>query len=79
MKRLKKKKPELTYEIIKAASQGDRKAEKKIYDYYEPYIICLSQVPYVDKHRQIKYAVDEDIYMSLRMKLHQLIRQFKVA
>ena len=42
-------------------------------------IIKLSKIPFIDKHGQDSYIIDEDIYMSLRLKLHELIINFKVA
>lgn len=74
-----KHKKELTYEIIMDAVCGNEEAEGFIFDYYEPYIIRLSKIPYIDKHGNVNYIIDEDIYMSLKMKLHELIINFKVA
>jgi len=73
------KKKDLTYEIISAAVKGNDEAEEFIFDYYEPYIIKLSKIPFIDKQGQVGYIIDEDIYMSLRLKLHELIINFKVA
>lgn len=73
------KKKDLTYEIICAAVNGNDEAEELIFDYYEPYIIKLSKIPFIDKQGHVGYIIDEDIYMSLRLKLHELIINFKVA
>lgn len=73
------KKNNLTYEIIRDAVNGNDEAEEFILDYYEPYIIKLSKVPFLNKEGQIMYIIDEDIYMSLKLKLHELIINFKVA
>lgn len=70
---------ELTYELICEAVQGNSKAEELIFDYYEPYIIKLSKVPYIDDEGNVKYMIDEDIYMNLKLKLHSLILGFKIA
>ena len=73
------KKQELTYEIIRDAVNGNEEAEELIFDYFEPYIIKLSKLPYIDSDGKVAYMIDEDIYMSLKLKLHELIINFKVA
>lgn len=73
------KKSELTYKIIKDAVCGNDEAEEIIFDYFEPYIIKLSKLPYIDNSGDVAYVIDEDIYMSLKLKLHELIINFKVA
>lgn len=75
----KKHKKDLTYEIIRDAVNGNDEAEEFILDYYEPYIIKLSKIPFIDNRGQVSYIIDEDIYMSLKLKLHELIINFKVA
>ena len=70
---------DLTYEIIRDAVNGNDEAEEFILDYYEPYIIKLSKIPFIDNRGQVSYIIDEDIYMSLKLKLHELIINFKVA
>lgn len=70
------KKKELTYEIICAAVNGDNEAEEYIFDYFEPYIIKLSKIPFIDKHNKVAYVIDEGIYMVLRLKLHSIIFDF---
>lgn len=77
--KIKDKGKDLTYEIIRDAVNGNDEAEEFIFDYYEPYLIKLSKIPFIDKHGQVSYIIDEDIYMSLRLKLHELIINFKVA
>lgn len=74
-----KKKKDLTCEIICDAVNGNDEAEEFILDYYEPYIIKLAKVPFINKQGQVSYVIDEDIYMSLKLKLHELIINFKVA
>ena len=73
------KKSDLTYKIIKDAVNGNDEAEEKIFDYFEPYIIQLSKLPYIDNSGEVAYVIDEDVYMSLKLKLHELIVNFKVA
>ena len=77
--KIKDKGKDLTYEIIRDAVNGNDEAEEFIFDYYEPYIIKLSKIPFIDKHGQVSYIIDEDIYMSLRLKLHELIIHCIVA
>lgn len=72
-------KVEITYDIICEAAKGNCEAEELIFDYYEPYIIKLSKVPYIDNEGNVKYMIDEDIYMNLKLKLHSLIQGFKIA
>ena len=74
-----RKKVKLTDEIIRMAILGNEEAEEAIFDYYEPYIIKLSRVPYVNNSGRLKYEIDKDIYMSLKLKLHKLIMDFKIA
>lgn len=73
------KKAELTYEMIYDAINGDEEAEDLILAYYEPYIIKLSKVPVISSTGQIRYVIDEDIYMSLKLKLHELILGYEIA
>ena len=73
------KKAELTYEIICEAINGNEEAEELILTYYEPYIIKLSKIPVISSNGQIRYVIDEDIYMSLRLKLHSIILNFQIA
>lgn len=72
-------KSELTYEMICDAINGDEEAEDFILAYYEPYIIKLSKVPVISSNGQIRYVIDEDIYMSLKLKLHELILGYEIA
>ena len=58
---------------------GNDEAEEKIFDYFEPYIIKLSKLPYIDNSGEVAYVIDEDVYMNLKLKLHELIVNFKVA
>ena len=70
---------ELTYHIICEAINGNDKAEKLILDYYEPYIIKLSKIPYINDDGQINYVIDEDLYITLKLKLHELILKFVIV
>ena len=73
------KKSDLTYKVIKEAVNGNDEAEELIFDYFEPYIIKLSKLPYIDDSGGVSYVIDEDVYMILKLKLHELIINFKVA
>lgn len=73
------KKSELTYEIIRKAASGDEEAEEAIFDYYEPYIIKLSKIPFINENGKVCYIIDDDIYMSLKLRLHELITNFEVS
>lgn len=54
---------ELTYEIIKAACDGDIAARNKIVEYYSDFIDELS-------------SCDEDMHQHLTLKLLEIIPQF---
>ena len=72
-------KNELTYEIIKKAVAGNVNAQENICDYYEPYIIKRSKIPYFNNQGELKYKIDEDLYMCLKVKLYEVISTFVVA
>lgn len=72
-------KNELTYETIKNAVAGNVDAQDAICDHYEQYIIKLSKIPYLNEHGELKYKIDEDLYMSLKVKLYEVISTFIVA
>ena len=72
-------KNELTYETIKEAVAGNVDAQDDICDYYEQYIIKLSKIPYLNEHGELNYKIDEDLYMSLKVKLYEVISTFVVA
>ena len=74
-----KEKVELTYAMIHAALSGDEIAKEQVLEHYEPYIIKLSKVPYVDDEGNVKYRIEEDIYMSLKLKLHEVMLVFKIV
>ena len=73
------RKDKLTYEMICKAIDGDEAAKVQILEYYEPYIITLSKIPFYDSFGQLKYKIDEDTYMCLKLKLHEVLLKFKVA
>lgn len=69
----------LTEDIICKALGGDDMAEELICEHYEPYIVKLSKVPFYDNDGNLRYRIDEDIYMSLKLKLHEVILKFRAA
>ena len=69
----------LTPKLICEAISGVEDAQEKIFEHYEPYIIKLSKIPYYDDEGRIKYKIDEDIYMSLKLKLFEVMYKFKAA
>lgn len=71
-------KNELTYDMICKAIEGDEEAAEEIFKYYEPYIIKLSKVAFYDENGYLKYKIDEDIYMSLKLKLQEVLLTFKI-
>ena len=73
------KKKDLTYDIIYKAVNGDEEAEEIIFDYFEPYIIKLSKIPFLNDSGKVSYIIDDDIYMGLKLKLHQIIINFVVS
>lgn len=69
----------LSSELICSALAGEEDAQEKIFEHYEPYIIKLSKIPYYNEQGEIRYKIDEDIYMSLKLKLFEVMYKFKVA
>jgi len=69
----------LSSELICSALAGEEDAQEKIFEHYEPYIIKLSKIPYYNEEGEIRYKIDEDIYMSLKLKLFEVMYKFKVA
>ena len=74
-----KTRSELTYEIIENALAGDDGARELILEHYEPYIIKLSKIPFYDDQGHMKYKIDEDFYMCLKLKLHEVLLSFKIT
>lgn len=70
---------ELTYDLICKAINGDEVATEKIMNYYEPYIITLSKIPFYSGAGEVFYKIDEDIYMHLKLTLQEAILTFKIA
>ncbi len=69
----------LTSEMIRNAINGDIQAEEQMFSHYEPYILKLAQTPFCDESGNIKYRIDKDIYMSLKLTLHEVVLKFKIG
>lgn len=71
-------KRDLSYETIVAAKHEDVDAVKAIINYYEPYIIDLSSFPECDGNGKIRYRIDRNLYIRLKLKLYSLIGKFEI-
>lgn len=60
-------------ETYASALNGDIGAECAILDFYEPYLIHMSRIPYYKENGDIRYFINEELYMSLKLKLHALL------
>lgn len=69
----------LSAELICNALAGEEDAQEKIFEHYEPYIIKLAKIPYYTEDGEIRYKIDEDIYMNLKLTLFEAMHSFKVA
>jgi len=65
-------------EIYQSALNGDIGAECAILDFYEPYLIHMSRVPYYNVNGDIRYYINEELYMSLKLKLHSMILEMTI-
>ena len=68
----------ITYQILFDAVHGDSYAENLIQAYFEPYIRKLSRIYLQTPNGVIHRMLDEDIYISLKLKLHELIIGFEL-
>lgn len=66
--------PELTYELIQKAVNGDPAALEAILKYYEPYHNALSTYETVDADGVIHREIDEDIKVQIQQKLVDAIQ-----
>ena len=66
----------MTYQILYDAVHGDSYAKNVIQAYFEPYIRKLSRIYIQTPNGVIHRVLDEDIYISLKLKLHELIIGF---
>ncbi len=60
------------------AVHGDSSAENLIQAYFDPYIRNLSRIYIQTPNGVIHRALDEDVYISLKLKLHELILGFEL-
>ena len=72
-----KKKQELNYDVIIKAVSGENKALENVFEYYEPLIIKMSKIP-IYEDGSVKYVVKQDLYITLKSKLYDIIRRFNV-
>ena len=66
----------ITYQILSDAVHGDSGAENMIQTYFDPYIRKLSRIYLQTPNGVIHRVLDEDVYISLKLKLHELIIGF---
>ena len=80
MKSTKSQKNELpSFEMIKAASEGDVESINALLKHYETYITNLATRKMYDEYGQIHYCVDETLRRRLETKLIVKILNFKLA
>lgn len=80
MKRTKSQKNELpSFDVIKAASEGDVGSINALLKHYETYITNLATRKMYDEYGQIHYCVDETLRRRLETKLIVKILNFKLA
>ena len=60
-------------ETYASALKGDTEAENVLLDFYEPYLIKLSRVPYYKENGDIGYFINDELYINLKLKLHSLL------
>ena len=68
----------ITYRMLFEAVHGDSSAENLIQAYFDPYIRNLSRIYIQTPNGVIHRALDEDVYISLKLKLHELILGFEL-
>ena len=80
MKNTKSQKNELpSFEMLKAATEGDVDAINGMLTHYESYILHLATRKMYDEYGQIHYCVDETLRRRLETKLIVKILNFKLA
>ena len=68
-----------SFEMLKAATEGDVDAINGMIKHYESYILHLSTRKMYDEYGQIHYCVDETLRRRLETKLIVKILNFKLA
>ena len=66
--------PELTYELIQKATNGDPAALEMILKHYEPYHNALSAYETVDANGRVRCEIDEDIKAQIQQRLVYVIQ-----
>ena len=61
--------PELTYELIQKATNGDPAALEMILKHYEPYHNALATYETVDADGTVRCEIDEDIKAQIQQRL----------
>lgn len=67
-----------SFQMIKAASNGDIVAINEVLKHYEGYIATLSVRKFYDENGQAHYCVDETLRRRLETKLITKILNFKI-
>lgn len=67
-----------SFQVIKAASNGDIGAINAVLKHYEGYIAVLSTRKMYDENRQVHYCVDETLRRRLETKLITKILAFEI-
>lgn len=73
-----KKKPNLRFEIIVLAVQGDEEALCKVLAHYEAYVKVLIRKKLYDESGGIYYWIDEEIKQHIENRLIEAILKFKI-
>ncbi len=68
---------ELTYELIKRATSGDREALSEILEHYDAYINALVAYETVGENGEVRRAIDEDMKAQVQLKLVEAIKKWK--
>lgn len=61
--------PELTYELIQKATNGDPAALEMILKHYEPYHNALATYETLDADGTVRREIDEDIKIQIQQRL----------
>jgi len=76
---MKKRKKQLEFNVIKAASHGDVEAISKVLAYYDGYINALARREVHDDDGNTYIVVDAELKRRLEAKLIVKILEFKIA
>lgn len=73
-----KERGSLPFEVIVAANAGDPQAVMKIVKHYEGFMMMHAKRLYMKPNGESGYAVDQEIYDELLIKLIEAILSFKI-